>query len=661
MKLSDATLRFAAESLGGRYGKEAMKLPAISMDHIEGFSELPRIDQYDLAIEAIVEQAPLRILPHEKVHGAATLGGAILHRVPVTYQGNYLLSGVSHLTVNFKKILEKGYRGLYEEIEATRFSDSAQQRFLQSCLHCVRQFEKWHQRYAHLPALQRVPREPATSFAEAVQSLWFTFAFTRLCGNWPGIGRIDQLLGDYLQKDLQNGVITLDEARELLAHFFIKGCEWVGGTYGISGDAQHYQNIVLAGIDREGNEVTNPVTYLILDILEETRISDFPTTVRINKNTDPALLRRVAEVIQKGGGVVAVYNEELILDALIRYGYDPIEARDFANDGCWEVQIPGKTCFSYVPFDGLYLLKKTLIQPYPDMESLYQAYLKQLKETLENIFKSRTEHPYNTPCTVVSLLEESCIQKGRSYFEGGVTYWVASPHFGGLADVINSFYAIRKLVFEEKKTDFETLIRTLENNWEGQEELRQYARTHYRYYGNGNEEVDAIGARLIEDFASLCRKLDGRSPIKFPAGASTFGRQIEWAPHRIALPCGTKAGEVLAGNNSPSPGTDLEGATAVIRSYCRADLRNLVTGGALDLLLQPNTPAETIMALIRAFCSLGGFFMQMDIHDPALLREAQKNPEKYQGLSVRVSGWNARFATLNREWQEMIINRNAQQ
>ena len=120
-----------------------------------------------------------------------------------------------------------------------------------------------------------------------------------------------------MKKDLENGILTIDEAREILAHFFIKGCEWVNGQFIGSGDAQHYQNIVLAGIDENGKEVTNEVTYLVLDILEELGISDFPTTVRLNQNTDEKLLRRVAEVMRYGGGILAVYNEDLILDALV--------------------------------------------------------------------------------------------------------------------------------------------------------------------------------------------------------------------------------------------------------------------------------------------------------------------------------------------------------
>ena len=134
--------------------------------------------------------------------------------------------------------------------------------------------------------LQQVPFSPARNFHEALQSLWFTFAFVRLCGNWPGIGRLDWLLGDYLRQDLQSGVLDLDQARELMASFFIKGCEWIqSDTAPGSGDAQHYQNLVLAGVDIHGKELCNEVTFLALDIVEELGISDYPITIRLNRNS----------------------------------------------------------------------------------------------------------------------------------------------------------------------------------------------------------------------------------------------------------------------------------------------------------------------------------------------------------------------------------------
>jgi formate C-acetyltransferase len=240
---------------------------------------------------------------------------------------------------------------------------------------------------------------------------------------------------------------------------------------------------------------------------------------------------------------------------------------------------------------------------------------------------------------------------------------VISPHIGGLADTVNSLYAIKKLVFDDKKVGFSELMKFLKNNWEGNEVLRQYAMNRYVYYGNDNDEVDEIAAQLLSDFADACVSFNGECGYSFPAGVSTFGRQLEWSPKRLASPHGRKHGEVLAANASPTPGTDKEGATAIIRSYCKADLTKLATGAALDIKLLPSSVAgedglQALVALMRGFVALGGFFMQPDVVDASLLREAQAHPENYQTLSVRVSGWNARFVTLNKEWQDMVIEQN---
>jgi formate C-acetyltransferase len=258
------------------------------------------------------------------------------------------------------------------------------------------------------------------------------------------------------------------------------------------------------------------------------------------------------------------------------------------------------------------------------------------------------------------LFERGCIENGRSYFEGGPIYNIVSPHIGGLADTVNSLYAIKKLVYEEKKITLPAFFRILKNDWEGEEALRQYVMTHYSYYGNDNDEVDLLCARLIDDFADICETLNGKCGYRFPAGVSTFGRQLEWIPQRASSPHGRKRGEILAGNSSPTPGTDCEGATAIIQSYCKSDLSRMTTGAALDLKLLPSAVEGengllALTALMRGFVALGGFFMQLDIADASVLRDAQAHPETYQNLSVRVSGWNARFVTLSREWQNMII------
>ena len=693
VRLCEQTRAFAYDSMHYKYGLETKATPAVALDDVANVETLSRLEQYDLAIGRIAKEAPIRICQGEKISGAATLGNAIKHTVPATIGGKNLCSSVSHLTIDFDTILKKGVNYIQKQAEKAyeKYKGTEKEPFAQSCLRCLDAMRLWHARYLDAlkdqPAykenyvnLLRVPFEPAQTFYEAVQSLWFAFAFTRLCGNWPGIGRIDWLLGDYLQKDLDQGRLTTEEAREILAHFFIKGCEWIcGGNYG-SGDAQHYQNIVLAGIDADGKDVTNPVTFLVLDIIEELGISDFPTTVRTGKNTDPALLKRVAEVIRYGGGVLAIYNEDLIIESLVADGYSLEEARTFANDGCWEIQIPGKTFFTYQPFDALAILQQNTLNNYvnpkfSDYDALYQAYCADLRQKVAELKAGHlkkfidTAVPTkdwqwrtSTPCTVISLFEQGCIEKGQSYFEGGPIYNVVSPHIGGLPDAANSLYAIKKLVFEEQKVSFGELMEILQKNWEGNEPLRHYALKKYAYFGNDNDEVDAIAAQLVQEFAAACN--EPNSPYRTPAGISTFGRQIEWSPNRMATPCGQKANALLSGNFSPTPATDRNGATAIIKSYCKADLRQTVSGAALDIKLLPTTVQgerglDALMAMIRGFDALGGHFMQIDIADAELLKQAQAHPEEYPNLSVRVSGWSARFITLNKEWQDMIIAQNS--
>lgn len=695
VRLSEATRKFAYDSLNRKYGLDTLQNMGIAMDNVEGFDKLCDIKKYDLAIKKIAAEAPVRICENERLSGAATFGLAIHHRVPATYKGEPIFESISHLTVDFETAVKKGFNYIKGKAQCAYevHRSTEKEPFAKSCLNCIAAFENWHGRYlevlktepqckSNYENLKRVPFEPAENFYEAVQSLWFCFAFTRLCGNWSGIGRIDVILGDYLKNDLEKGTLTIDEAREILAHFFIKGCEWVNGQYIGSGDAQHYQNIVLSGIDEDGNDITNEVTYLVLDIIEELGIGDFPTTVRVNKNSDEKLLRRVAEVMRFGGGVLAVYNEDTVIKALLNAGYEEKEARKFANDGCWEVQIPGKTYFKYYPFDSLQVLQSATLKEYDgelefsSFEALYEKFKEDLYKRIESIVLSREKRfvgidpetnrrkwRRDVPCTVISLFENDCIERGLSYLEGGAVYNIASPHIGGLADTVNSLYAIKKLVYEQKRLSLSNFLNILKNNWEGEEILRQYALNSFEYYGNDNDEVDAIAAKLLSDFAEICNSFNNRCDFRFPGGVSTFGRQLEWAPRRMAVPHGRKAGEVLAANCSPTPGSDREGATAIIRSYCKAELSELASGAALDIRLLPSSVSgedglQALISLIKGFVALGGFFMQPDVADAAILKQAQEHPEDFQTLSVRVSGWNARFVTLNKEWQDMVIEQN---
>lgn len=691
VRLCESTRRFAYESLyEHKYGKDTRNTPFIDITGVAGHTEISNLKKYDLAIRRISIESPIRICNGERISCAATLGDSIDHWVPVRINEQSVFLGISHLTIDFSETLEIGIDGIKKKVsDRLKSAKDSEIEFLESCLSSIESFRIWIGRYVdalkeldgyddNLNNLLKVPFSPPTSFYEAVQCIWAVFSFCRLCGCWPGIGRIDMLLGKYLKKDLEDGTLTLCEAREILAHFFIKGCEWVAGGNYVSGDAQHYQNIVLSGCDAGDNDVTNQVTYLVLDIIEELGISDFPVSVRIGKNTNKELVRRVAEVMRYGNGIIAIYNEDTVIQALQNNGYSPDEARCFANDGCWEVMLPGQSYFTYFPFDALAILQKITMKDYSgdadfsSFDELFSCYLNDLSREVEAIYdgcierlnnKGHLSYAWNesVPCTVISLFEHDCVEKALSYTDGGTRYTVYSPHLGGLSDVANSLYAIKKLVWDEKKITFTELTEILSRNWDGAEELRHHAVTAFEYYGNDNDEVDLIVKDILSYFADVCKKLQSRSFFRFPAGVSTFGRQIDWAHNRYALPSGQKANSVLANNMAPSPSTTFHGATAIINSYCKSELSRISNGAALDLRLFPNdvkgeNGLSALCALIYAFCELGGFFVQIDVADSKILRDAQANPDKYPALSVRIAGWNARFVTLSKEWQDMIIS-----
>ena len=689
IRLSDETRQFAWDSINGKYGALTALTPGISMDDMPEISDMDEIKRHDKAIRRIASEAPIRICEEEKVSGAATLGLAIANSVPVTIDGDAPWIGLSHTTPGFNRVVTHGVNAIEAEIvnRMARNCTDNEREVLNSLKNAVESMRIWHKRYLEAlkdtkpetyKLLLQVPFEPARDFAEALQSLWFTFAFTRLCGNFFALGRIDELLGRFLKKDLDNNKLTIDEARELLASFFIKGCEWIGsGIYPDNGDAHHFQNILLAGIDENGNEITNEVTYLILDIIEEFGIGEFPIGVRINENSPEKLLTKVAEVMRHGGGALALYNESLVIDAMTGFGYPLDEARTFTNDGCWEVQIPGRTYFMYDTFDSVQtFLHKTLKtsseQPasFKSMDELYQAVLRDIKTEMERIYSNHLslyENPENhgwfgkkVISPTGSVFFEDCIENAAYYLKHGPKYIVWAAHIGGAPDIGNSLYAIQKLVFEEKKVTFDELMAILKNNWEGHEALRQYVLNKYVYYGNDNDESDAFTNKLFDDFADMVLEKNKNAPFLFPPGISTFGRQSIWAKNRGAVPFGKKYGDILSGNASPTPGTDTSGATAIIKSYGKTNLRKQANGVALDIKLFPSTvqgPAglSALIGLMKGFVTLGGFFMQLDVADAEILRQAQQNPEDYKTLSVRVTGWNARFNTLTKEWQDMVI------
>lgn len=698
-RLSDKTREMAYEALLGKWGKQLVPTPLVMTEDEEKMYPEMCDMVYALGVKHIAEEGPIRITPDELIVGATTLKEGPWHQVPVRWRnGDILTDSISHVTLGFDKVIKIGYKGLRAHVEdrLSRSGDLKEKQieFLKACLVTLDAMQTWHKRYMTLlderialsdgeqkvhyeqvrENLKNVPENPPTNFKEAIQSLWFMFAWQRQCGNWPGIGRIDVMLGDFLHKDLESGAITLDEAREYVAHFWIKGCEWIGesGIFDGSGDGQHYQNIILSGVDADGNDIENEMTFLVLDVVEETLISDFPISVRISKRTSEKLFRRIAQVQRLGTGTVAVYNNDFIIDMLVKFGYDLVEARNFANDGCWEIQIPGKTCFSYHPLDTTWMLDEAIglhsdtIPDFKTFDEVYAAYDSIVQAHTAAVNQGADNYGREGRCnTCVSLFTEDCIERALGYFNRGARYYVLSPHLSGIGSITDSLYCIKKFVFDEKLLTFQELVTYLKNDWEGQEVLRQKILNSYEGFGNGDAEIDAFASKVLHDFARFQWEIKERNGVKRPAGVSTFGREVSWRNQRGAQADGHKAHEILSANITPTPGKDKMGPTAIISSVGALGLDCIANGTALDLKIDPTSVEgedgiKAMVGLYKTFIDKGCIFTHINVVNNEILQDAVIHPDLYKTLAVRVSGWCARFTTLSPEWQEMIIKRNAQ-
>lgn len=688
-RLSALTHDLARQGLSGEWGAK--------MTAVDWKTDIPAglmaQRRYAEAARSVAENAPLRIEKGELIVCSATLVEAAQAKIPVLNHG-----AVHHVTVGFERVMNLGYDGLREEIRhrlATAELDEYGRDLNESALLTLDAADRWNERNielikkmeaeaseaekpfyrAHVERLSRVPRQAPRNFHEAVQSLWSMYGFFRLMGDWVGIGRIDKMLGPYLKQDLKNGTLTLDEAREILAHFWIKGTEWIGHprSFRGSGDAQFYQNIILGGIDRNGREVTNEVTYLVLDIVEELHISDYPVAVRLGKKTPDKLIRRIAEVQRYGGGIVSVYSEDTVIEGMVRFGIPLEDAREFTNDGCWEAIVPGKSSFIYTPNDMLPSLYAALKMnseekvDYPEFESLYSAFISALTADVTRVqdWLDREWKHFNAPCCLASIFTEGCLEKGRSYHCGGAVYPMHGIHYGGVSDVANSLYVIRKLVYEDKYLTIDEFVDILKNNWEGHESLRQLVRNRFEFYGNDSDVADNMMQRVVNDYADIVGNTKFRAGVMRPCGISTFGREIDWRMKRLATPEGSRVGDMLATNCSPTPWTDKKGPTAAINSYCKLDFTKVSCGATLELKILPSSVKgknglDALEGLLKTFRDKGGFYLHIDVVDTATLIDAQKHPERYPNLPVRVAGWSARFTTLCKAWQDMVIQRTQQ-
>ncbi len=537
-----------------------------------------------------------------------------------------------------------------------------------------------------------VPAHAPRDLWEAIQMYWFVHlgTVTELNG-WDSMnpGHIDQHLWPFYQKGIENGTLTRDKAKELLSCLWIKfnnqpAPPKVGVTALESGTYNDFTNINIGGVDRNGKSATNDLSYMILEIQEELHELQPGLSIHIAENTPDEFLLEGIKVIRQGHGYPSIFNPDTYIKELVREGKTLEDAREGGCSGCIEVGAFGKEAYLLTGYlNTPKILEITLnngIDPetgkrlgletgdprtFHSFDELYEAWHKQmvyfvnLKLSVNNYIE-RMFSLY-APATFLSLYIDDCIEKGKDYYSGGARYNTTYIQCTGLGTITDCFTTLKKHVFEDRRYTMEEILEACANNWENKEKMRQYIRNHTPFFGNDDEYADTIAVRVYED---LVKAIEGRPNTR---GGKTQLNMLSTTCHNYfgsvcgATPNGRFAHFAISDGTSPAHGSDSHGPTAVIKSLGKLDQTK--SGGTLlnvrfvPQLLKRDEDQRKLASLIRTYFKFGGHHIQFNIVDTATLHDAQKHPEEYRDLLVRVAGYSDYFNDMTEQLQNEIIAR----
>lgn len=540
---------------------------------------------------------------------------------------------------------------------------------------------------------RRVPAKPAETFHEALQSFWFVHLVIQIESNGHSIspGRFDQYMSPFYEADRTGGRLDRDGGLELLDCLWIKFNEIMklrDKTASIGfGGYPLFQNLIVGGQEVDGRDATNELSYLCLDATRRMRLPQPSLSVRVHRETPPDFLRAASDLAREGLGLPAFFNDDAIVPVLQNMGVPLEEARGYAEVGCVEPQVPGKTN-GYYPAGFLNLGRvltlalhngtdpvtgKQLGPADPEGGGLacYGDIVAALDRQLDHVIRLIVIgdnilddlHGKLAPNPFVSLFVDDCLVRGLAYEQGGAVYNYTGPNSVGLANVADALMAIKRLVFEERRVEMDALLAMLDQDFAERESGRLLLLNRAPKYGNDNEEVDgiarALATRILTGFKQYRNPRGGR----FEPGLQSISAHALFRDAVAATPDGRTARMLLAdGGISPAQGRDRRGPTAVIRSAARLDHREASNGTLLNIKLSPQSVAgeaglENLVALIRTYFQLGGQHVQFNVISSAILREAQRHPEKHRDLVVRVAGFSVLFTAIDPVLQEDIIER----
>jgi formate C-acetyltransferase len=538
----------------------------------------------------------------------------------------------------------------------------------------------------------RVPENAPRTMWEALQYYWFIhLGVTTELNTWDSFnpGRLDQHLYPFYKRDIESGLLTEVQVRELLQSFWIKfnnqpAPPKVGVTAQESNTYTDFCLINVGGVTPKGEDATNEMTYILLDTIEEMRLLQPSSMVQVSKKNPDRLLKRALKIIKTGFGQPSIFNTDAIIQELTRQGKSIIDARCGGASGCVEAGAFGKESYILTGYFNIpKILEITLHngfdprtqkqiglktgdpQTFNSFDEFYSAFEKQLNHFINikikgNLIIERIYAKY-MPAPFLSLLIDDCISKGKDYNAGGARYNSSYIQGVGLGTITDSLSAIKYHVFENKSCSMNELIELLNSNFENKKDFRDKLYFETPRYGNDDDRADDITQRVFETYFNA---VDGKPNTKgghFRIDLLPTTCHVYFGSVLGATPDGRFAKEPVSEGISPVQGVDVHGPTSVIKSASKID--HLRTGGTLlnqkftHQFLETDEGIEKIVHLIRTYFKLDGHHIQFNVVNADILREAKKHPEKYRDLIVRVAGYSDYFVDLGEDLQNEIINR----
>lgn len=544
--------------------------------------------------------------------------------------------------------------------------------------------ETSEKRKTELFEISRISRKIANkkpdTFHEAVQLFWYLNIIAQYESNASSIstGRFDQFMYPFYRADIERGV-HIDTIKEILECLWIKMNDVVlirseeSAKY-FAGFPTGY-TIALGGLTSNGRSAVNELSNLILDTYQDVKLPQPNLAVRVNELIDREFLNKTVETIRLGTGIPQIFNDEVILPGFLNRGVSLEDARDYAIVGCVELSIPGKTygLHDIALFNLLKMMEITMKELENDENVTYEKVIAKIKENINHYVKLMVEganivdigHRNFAPIPFLSCFVDDCLKNGMDVTYGGARYNFSGVQGIGISNLSDSLYALKKIVFEEKRITFKELINALDSNFEGKEyeQLRVRLINKYDKFGNDNDEVDDIGSDILRHYDLEVEKYKNPRGGSFVPGSYTVSAHIPLGAAVGATPDGRKAGEQLAdGGLSPMVGRDRLGPTAVLKSVSKLDNYLTTNGSLLNSKFSPKSlegqeGINKMANYIRAFMKLKLQHIQFNVISAATLKDAQLHPENYKGLVVRVAGYSAFFTELSKEIQDDIIHR----